>query len=184
MSPRRFPHALKTALIAMTSLSLLLASTGCSSESQQRAVATETTTLSAKDATTLLVADLSGELKITGHDGDDIKVLVKVSSIKNSSKDTEAREAAKAVASLDGTKATVETIKELPDGYGADVEISAPKNLTLTVNDTSGDLSINEWDGDVTIQDTSGDIILTKVKKYTIASDTSGDVSVDGQKVK
>ncbi len=163
-------------------LPVLLALAGCESvDTETRIVGTNEGATPVGEASVLTVTNGSGDLTIQGNASGEVRVLVTVDTVEDSSsRDAAALAAAPAMPETVGGGIAVTAAWSLPDGYGSMVQVDAPGALRLVVADRSGDLEISDWQGDVEITDHSGDIILNNVGSYRILSDTSGDVIVDG----
>lgn len=166
-------------LFAASSMLLVACSGG---DDGNRKVGSKKANESVQDAEKLVVRDGSGDLRFEGVKSLSLNVEATVTSTESSeSKDNSALAEVVIEPEAAPDSVVLDFRWELPKGYGTSVVIEASKELTLEINDKSGDIYVSDWEGKVIIKDTSGDVVLENVEDYKIESKSSGKLVVDGE---
>jgi DUF4097 and DUF4098 domain-containing protein YvlB len=136
------------------------------------------------EGASLDVSHLSGDIRVTGTSGSEIKV--------EATKRARSRDAAEAKRQLDqlridinnfNGRVEVRTIypRRSSNGNGwsviVDYVIAVPVNATVSLKSISGDISVTNVQGEVSAQTVSGDVNLSETPNAVIAKTISGDVT-------
>lgn len=164
-------------------VSALLFASACSgADDGVREVGTKKANESVDDAKTLVVRDGIGHVKVTGVKSLSLDVeATLVTSETSESKDSAALAVMNVQPQAEPGSIVLDFNWKLPANYRPVVQIEASRELTLEINDRSGDIHVSDWEGKVIITDGTGDIVLNNVKDYKIESKSSGKLVVDGK---
>ena len=157
----------------------------------------KTLQLSSKDLADLAVVSGAGKVVVKGHDAEMIKVEADIV--------LSARSMGRAITIVEdfmvlslkkfGKKALLKSYFDFhqrndlseavnPNGFFSapvrkiDLVVYVPKHLALTVEDRSGDLSIEGIENDVVVKDRSGNLMIKDIKGNLKLKDSSGDVKL------
>jgi len=193
-----FSNMLSISMSRLTSIvCLLLAFTGCTTHYTtygQKATAERSATLTVNSATQLTVEAGAGHLRIEARD---TATDVEIEGMARAARERDLN-AIQIRTDRDGDRLTVRT--EIPRGNNQlDLVVVLPKGLSLTVNDGSGDASIDgvsgafirvkdgsgilelrSLNGALTVDDGSGNVTMNGVNGALDVTDGSGDLMVDG----
>lgn len=157
-------------------------------------------TLDVSDSEVLVISAAAGDLDVRGVSGSDTAVIHGKVCVSKESWLDEAR-----IETVPGKRARIGV--KLPEGnkgwslfgnhYAAlDLEIDLPQGLALEVKDSSGDavfrniasmdlqdssgnIEIEEAEGPISVKDSSGDIEITDVSNTVSIRDSSGDIDIN-----
>ena len=144
-------------------------------------------TVDAGDVESLVINVGAGSLDVIGVDGLD-SIDVKATIIISDTDDDDGRKIAEKgvtlTLKLDGDTATLKSEFEqgfwgFSSGGRIDLEVRAPSNLALSIDDGSGSMDVFNFSADVRIDDGSGSIDIQKVAGVNI-DDGSGSIDISG----
>lgn len=133
--------------------------------------------LSASDLNELEIETGSGEVSITGLEGaTEIKVLAQIHTTKDKNYELTLTQS--------GKKAFIVAQHDSTSGFwngnspSIDLIITVPKNMTISVDDGSGALSISGINGFVNVEDGSGALFINDIDGDLIVDDGSGELEI------
>jgi hypothetical protein len=139
-------------------------------------------TLDVSDSDVLAIAAVAGDLEITGVPGTSEAVIhgkvcaSKESWLENASIETQGGERAQINVLL--PKTDNDWSLSISNYLSIDLRIEVPEDLLLDVKDSSGDMLLNNIAGGQ-LQDSSGDIEINDANGAIVLKDSSGDIDID-----
>jgi DUF4097 and DUF4098 domain-containing protein YvlB len=125
----------------------------------------------------LAIETNAGDIKVTGTDGEQLRVGVRERTHGRSRTEDET---GIVIDHMGDTYRVHPTRRDAGEGSAADLDVSAPHTADLSMTTTKGDLSAEGMAGAVRAADTDGDITIHKASGDVSADLQSGDVRIDG----
>jgi DUF4097 and DUF4098 domain-containing protein YvlB len=166
-------------------LSTLMASllTGCiviAKPSRANVELEEELAIAASDIKHLDIAAGAGELRVVGSDtAQDISVKAHIYTTSSRLEDYDLslkRNGDKAYLVAKHNNTSGSWIGSSPH---IDITVTAPSNLRLTIDDGSGDMWVNNFNGKINVKDGSGDIEITSTNGELEVNDGSGSIKLN-----
>ena len=128
-----------------------------------------------------LNAVFADDIIIKAHDGDD--VIVKFDGEDDDDKNSYNRNGLRRISTNGvGLEVTEDNntvrIKTAPNSHDLDLEVWVPKNFSMNVQVTHGDLSIEGVMGEHEVRATNGDIEMIRVGGSVVVNSVNGDIEV------
>lgn len=168
-------------LITLVMVLILLASAGFGFETEK------TFALPADGLKAFRIDCGPGRLDVAGVDGLDrieVRAAIKAEGVSDDEMDAFFKDHLKLFLERRGDRAVLGATMErhwaffLSGGAWIDLMIRVPKSLALEIDDSSGDMIIEDVAADVTIDDSSGDIRAERIGGRLEIDDSSGDIDV------
>ncbi len=168
-------------LITLAMVLILLISAGFAFETEK------TLTLPAEGLKAFRIDCAAGRLDVAGADGLDgieVRARIKAEGVNDSKMEGFLKDHVKLVLEKRGDRAVLTASIEdhwglfFNGGAWIDLTIRVPKNLALDIDDSSGEMVVEDVDADVVIDDSSGEIRVARVGGRLEIDDSSGDIDV------
>ena len=168
-------------LITLVTVLILLVSAGFAFETEK------TFTLPAEGLKALRIDCGAGKLEVAGADGLDrieVRAVIKADGESQSKMEGFLKDHVKLLLEKRGDRAVLLANIErhwglfIGDGAWIDLTVRVPKGLALEIDDSSGDMVVEDVAADVVIDDSSGDIRVARLGGRLEIDDGSGDIEV------
>ncbi len=129
----------------------------------------------------LKLSNVSGDVKVTGGGGTEIKVEAKIHG--KGKTDAEARaqfDSVKVDMRQNGNRVDVETTHERNSRAWVDYTVVVPTGASIDVRSVSGDVIVSEIGGSARAETVSGDVTATGLAQVAALRSVSGDVRATG----
>jgi hypothetical protein len=144
--------------------------------------------LDARSISGIEIESRAGSLEVTGDSGSDRVLVTAVISVPGNSEEKAGRIIANDLVLSLEKKGETAVLKgyfdESSSGWGESpsvrLEVRVPGRFTLTVDDSSGSITVNDVAGNIAIDDSSGSIQMEQVGGSIDIMDSSGSISVVG----
>ncbi|GAA3995680.1 hypothetical protein GCM10022408_02780 [Hymenobacter fastidiosus] len=120
----------------------------------------------------------NGGISVTGWDGTDVRVRVKISAWAKT--DADATDLAKGVAiSTSGNTLRAIGAKGLLEGWAVSYEVFVPRKTALALNTVNGGISLSNLESSISFETVNGGIALSNVAGQVKGQTTNGGVSIN-----
>lgn len=137
---------------------------------------------------TVDLANLSGDIVVTGGNGNDVRVEA-VKRVRHPN-ESEARALLQSIeVRIEERNGNVEVRTDYPRrnwSGGVDYTVTVPREANVVLRSISGDIRVSNVTGELRAETTSGDLVATAVRRVRQAKSISGDVEIvdsDGDEV-
>jgi DUF4097 and DUF4098 domain-containing protein YvlB len=129
----------------------------------------------------LKLANVAGDVKVTGGSGTEIKVEAVIHGKGRTDADARAQiDTVKVDMRQNGNRVDVETTHQNHSHAWVDYTVVVPNGASIEVRSVSGDVTVSEVGGSARIETVSGDVVATGLGQAEALRSVSGDVRATG----
>jgi len=129
----------------------------------------------------LKLANVSGDVRVTGGAGTEIKVEARIHGKGKTEAEARAQfDSVKVDMRQNGSRVDVETTHERHSRAWVDYTVVVPSGTSIDVRSVSGDVSVGEIGGSARAETVSGDVTATGLAQVAALRSVSGDVHATG----
>jgi len=129
----------------------------------------------------LKLANVSGDVRVTGGAGTEIKVEARIHGKGKTEAEARAQfDSVKVDMRQNGSRVDVETTHERHSRAWVDYTVVVPTGTAIDVRSVSGDVSVSEIGGSARAETVSGDVTATGLAQVAALRSVSGDVHASG----